>query len=136
MDLSCGVIVTDGKQLLAIQPWGKKNRLDIPKGHIDPGETEVQCAARELFEETYLTIDEKLLKPLGTFPYSASKNLSLFLYRTQSLPAISMLKCTSYFTNPYGKDVPEAVGFEYASFEDSRFYESLKPLLRKVQVML
>jgi 8-oxo-dGTP pyrophosphatase MutT (NUDIX family) len=28
------------------------NRWDLPKGHVDPGETEVQCALRELREET------------------------------------------------------------------------------------
>lgn len=28
------------------------DRWDLPKGHVDPGETEVQCALRELREET------------------------------------------------------------------------------------
>ncbi len=28
------------------------DRLDLPKGHRQPGESEVECALRELFEET------------------------------------------------------------------------------------
>jgi 8-oxo-dGTP pyrophosphatase MutT (NUDIX family) len=32
-------------------------RLDLPKGHVDPGETDEQCAVRELKEETGITRD-------------------------------------------------------------------------------
>jgi len=28
------------------------NRWDLPKGHVDPGETDFECALRELVEET------------------------------------------------------------------------------------
>jgi 8-oxo-dGTP pyrophosphatase MutT (NUDIX family) len=39
-------------------------RYDLPKGHIEPGETELECALRELYEETGITgnslhLDEK-----------------------------------------------------------------------------
>lgn len=32
-------------------------RWDIPKGHVDPGETDLQCALRELEEETGISAD-------------------------------------------------------------------------------
>lgn len=40
-----------------------KTRWDLPKGHVDPGESEMECALRELEEETgikesQITIDE------------------------------------------------------------------------------
>ena len=38
------------------------DRWDLPKGHVDPGETEMQCALRELREETgILSTDIEIL---------------------------------------------------------------------------
>ncbi len=34
------------------------NRLDLPKGHVDEGETDLQCALRELEEETGIGPDD------------------------------------------------------------------------------
>lgn len=49
---SCGFIVlrhVTGIEFLLMQ---HQDRWDLPKGHVDPGETEMQCALRELVEET------------------------------------------------------------------------------------
>ena len=52
---SCGFLIVRGNPiddfLLMIHP----DRLDLPKGHVDPGETEMECALRELVEETGIT---------------------------------------------------------------------------------
>lgn len=40
-----------------------KDRLDLPKGHVDPGETNRECALRELYEETAITEDDIELDP-------------------------------------------------------------------------
>ncbi len=45
--------------LLMVHP----NRLDLPKGHIDDGETETECALRELLEETSITESDIHLDP-------------------------------------------------------------------------
>ena len=45
--------------LLMVHP----NRLDLPKGHIDDGETEIECALRELVEETSITDRDIHLDP-------------------------------------------------------------------------
>ena len=136
-DLSCGVIIADNeKHLLAIVPWGKKNSLDIPKGHIDPGESPIECALRELREETSIKLKASDLKDLGKFYYSTEKDLHLFLCKVTSMPNPLQLKCNSTFTNAYGKVVPEATAFQITSFDDPRFYASLKPILFLIQKSL
>lgn len=35
-----------------------RNRWDLPKGHVDKGETDMECALRELHEETGVTTDD------------------------------------------------------------------------------
>lgn len=62
---SCGVIVMRTKPQLSFLLMQKNSTLyDLPKGHIKPGETELECAIRELYEETgieasYLHLDEQ-----------------------------------------------------------------------------
>ena len=49
---SCGVLVVRGRPIKEFLLMEHADRLDIPKGHVDPGETDVECALRELWEET------------------------------------------------------------------------------------
>lgn len=52
---ACGVLVVKGDPIEQFLLMEHADRLDLPKGHIDKGETEVQCALRELEEETSIT---------------------------------------------------------------------------------
>ena len=52
--ISCGVIITDGSSVLIARPTGE-TRYNIPKGMVDPGESFLQTAVRELEEETGYT---------------------------------------------------------------------------------
>ncbi len=131
-DISCGVVITNGSLLLSIVPWGKKHQRDIPKGHVEKGEEYVTTAVREVFEETGLQLNPEELDDLGHFEYTHYKDLHLFLYETEALPSISQMKCSSSFTNELGQDVLEAVGFEYLSFHDPKFYPKLQPILRSI----
>ena len=55
---SYGVLVVRGEPIDSFLLMVHKNRLDLPKGHIDEGEDEVECALRELVEETGITADD------------------------------------------------------------------------------
>ncbi len=55
---SCGVIVFRGSPQKSFLLMKHKNRWDLPKGHVDPGETEMECALRELAEETGILADQ------------------------------------------------------------------------------
>jgi 8-oxo-dGTP pyrophosphatase MutT (NUDIX family) len=128
-EVSCGVIVTDKKRLVAIKPYGKHNALDLPKGHREDGESAITAAIRELQEETGLEVDRKRLFSLGVFNYTSYKDLELFLLLMNPLPLPASLKCTSYFTDDHGRKVPEATGFELVAFNDVRFYTPLRKIL-------
>jgi 8-oxo-dGTP pyrophosphatase MutT (NUDIX family) len=76
--LSCGVLLlNDPGVILLCHVTGGKH-WDIPKGNLDEGESEVQCAVRELQEETSIVLEEKDLKDLGRFDYTKGKDLHLF----------------------------------------------------------
>jgi 8-oxo-dGTP pyrophosphatase MutT (NUDIX family) len=49
---SCGVLIIRGDPIREFLLMRHSDRWDLPKGHVDPGETEMQCALRELREET------------------------------------------------------------------------------------
>jgi 8-oxo-dGTP pyrophosphatase MutT (NUDIX family) len=48
---SCGVVIfkRDPRSFLLMR---HPTRWDLPKGHVDPGESDLECAIRELEEET------------------------------------------------------------------------------------
>lgn len=49
---SCGVLLVCGNPIRSFLLMKHADRWDLPKGHVDPGETEMQCALREMQEET------------------------------------------------------------------------------------
>jgi 8-oxo-dGTP pyrophosphatase MutT (NUDIX family) len=67
----------------------KKGKLDLPKGHVEPGEEPEACALREVKEECGITghLIVKALQPS---------------YHTYSWEGISYLKKTSWFLMKYG----------------------------------
>jgi 8-oxo-dGTP pyrophosphatase MutT (NUDIX family) len=55
---SCGFLIIRGDPIRAFLLMKHDDRWDLPKGHVDAGETEMQCALRELDEETGITADD------------------------------------------------------------------------------
>lgn len=64
---SCGVIIFRRNPELSFLLMKHPHRFDLPKGHVEEGETEVQCALRETWEETGIPIEQVTLDP--TFRY-------------------------------------------------------------------
>jgi bis(5'-nucleosidyl)-tetraphosphatase len=63
---SCGFILFTGHRdspqksfLLMKHP----DRYDLPKGHIEPGETDLECALREMNEETGIPVSAVQVEP-------------------------------------------------------------------------
>lgn len=64
---SCGVIVFRGAVAREFLLMRHADRWDLPKGHVDEGETEIVCALRELHEETGISADDVRLDPVFRF---------------------------------------------------------------------
>jgi len=64
---SCGVLIVRGSPPAEFLLMKHPKRWDLPKGHIDEGETELECALREMWEETGIPPEAVVLDP--TFRY-------------------------------------------------------------------
>lgn len=115
---SCGVIVTDGERVL-LGHATRSPRWDIPKGVAEPGEGFAATAARELLEETGLTVAPEELTELGVHPYLRGKDLALFMWKPAQLPDPQRLTCTSQFALSNGTSLPEFDRFGLFPWEDA-----------------
>lgn len=52
---SCGFLIVKGDPVESFLLMEHADRWDLPKGHVDPGESDLECALRELEEETGIT---------------------------------------------------------------------------------
>lgn len=134
MEISAGVIIKNKQgQLLGCKAFGRSgdrptNYLDIPKGHIEPGESPIDAAKRETLEETGIDLTGVKLTDLGRHPYIKGKDIHLFscLYNAK----LERLECTTFF-NIFDKQFPEVIDYEWVNPEDisKKFYKSLVPLI-------
>lgn len=61
--VSCGFLVLRGQPVDSFLLMRHARRWDLPKGHVDEGESEIQCALRELQEETGISSDDVEIIP-------------------------------------------------------------------------
>ncbi|KQV59806.1 MULTISPECIES: NUDIX hydrolase [unclassified Duganella] len=118
--ISCGTLVLNSaRQVLLCHVTGTAS-WDIPKGLQDRGETPLQSARRELFEEAGLDFDAGLFEDLGEFDYRPDKRLHLFKVEVgDQLCSLDHLRCTSFFPHQRtGEPTPEADGFRWASRDE------------------
>ena len=99
---TCGFfIVNTNKQVVIAHPTNSRwSDYSIPKGLMEPGETEFDTAVRELWEETnidlhHLTIEDVIVLP-PTLYRNCKRMLCTFLYYAEDTLNDVELKCHSY----------------------------------------
>lgn len=135
-EVSCGfLIASNGLFLLAHATNGatkKANKYDgrwgFPKGHVEPGESDISCAYRELHEEVGLDLrkyaDDKnvtIFDSSPTYVYTnrgGSKQNKIFLVIDKSNRIMSELqfKCSTIVEN---ENFPEIDCIEWVTWEEA-----------------
>lgn len=105
---SCGVLVTLGDPIDRFLLMRHKDRWDLPKGHVDPGESDMETALREMVEETGIPVDAIALDPFFRFEHQYEvrearsggqpklKTLVIFLARLQREVSIEVTEHPGY----------------------------------------
>jgi 8-oxo-dGTP pyrophosphatase MutT (NUDIX family) len=102
----------------------KKGKLDLPKGHIEPGEEADVCALREVSEECGIT-GHTIIKPIEPS------------YHTYSWEGISYLKKTCWFLMQYeGEMIMEPQYDEGITKVDWFFPDELNQIKKEVWLSL
>lgn len=116
--ISCGVLITDGNNLLLGKVTGS-SAWDIPKGMGMDDEDFKTTAIRETQEETGVILDPNNMTYLGIFPYKSYKSVAIFLYPVTTMPDINVMTCTSMFDAKNGKKSPEINGYGIFAIKDA-----------------
>ncbi len=109
---SCGFLIVRGEPVREFLLMQHLDRWDLPKGHVDAGETEMQCALRELHEETGLTAAD--IEPVEGFRFTLQypvknkrtadiddKTLVVFLARARDTVSINPSEHPGYQWFPW-----------------------------------
>ncbi len=131
---SCGVLITRGEPVRDFLLMRHADRWDLPKGHVDPGETEVQCALRELREETGIaSADIELVEGFRfTTHYPVRAKKSGELYDKTLVVFLGRLVCNVPIA------ITEHLGYEWFAWNPPHRIQSftIDPLLLEVERFL
>jgi len=125
-----GVVVNPEGEVLVVSQRGTS--WSLPKGHIDPGESALETARREIYEESGIR-DLDLIGELGTYERpkigvnggddrSELKTITMFLFRTGERSL-----------RPVDPDNPEARWVERSEVEALLTHERDKEFFRGVE---
>ena len=128
-EVTCAVVICDKEgNILGCHGTGKPqdSGYDFPKGLAEDGEEDIDAAARELYEETGITLPNEFLIDCGVHPHNKQKNIHIFLYKVPDFKNFKMddLKCITYF-ELHGKHYPEVDGYKIISKEERNMFNKV-----------
>ena len=109
---ACGFLIVRGNPVHSFLLMQHPTRWDLPKGHVDGNETELECAWRELAEETGLTVSDVAIVPGFEFRTSYTlfsqrfnekchKSVVIFLARLQHEVELTLTEHGSFKWFPW-----------------------------------
>ncbi|MCK9446321.1 NUDIX domain-containing protein [bacterium] len=98
-----GVVINEFDEIIVVSQKGKIKTWSLPKGHIEEGETELEAAFREVYEESGAK-DLEFIKPLGTYERYSMDNGTELKIRT-----FFLFKTLKQKLNPIDEKNPEAI---------------------------
>lgn len=93
--ISCGILIQVGSKYLICKSSGA-DTWGIPKGQKNKGETNKECAVREVEEETSIKIEKTTLALFLKYP---SKTKDIIVYHTTLQKELKGLFCTTMLPN-------------------------------------
>lgn len=131
---SCGFLIfrtcqdTRQRQFLLMK---HKNRWDLPKGHVDPGETQMECALRELLEETAIKDSDITVDSNFRFTQRYQVRYSRNNFEPQEKELVIFL---ATLDRPVELIITEHIGFEWFCWNPPHSIqeETIDPLLKSV----
>jgi predicted NUDIX family NTP pyrophosphohydrolase len=133
-EIRVGVLITNNQEILICHAT-RTRHFDIPKGHQELGENNLDCAIRELREETGLTFPKTDFIQLGSFNYQGSNDLILYKIETDmSKIRPSALRCTTNFVDKNNNNYPEMDGYKIIAIRDIGNYcgKNLVRVIREI----
>jgi len=108
---SCGFLIVAGDPIESFLLMKHADRWDLPKGHVDPGETDMEAALRELEEETGFAEDELQIDP--DFCYEERYMVSGKRYRAGSSAELekTLRIYLASLSEPRDPELTEHLGF-------------------------
>ncbi|MCH2203154.1 MAG: NUDIX domain-containing protein [Fuerstiella sp.] len=137
---SCGFLIVTGEPIESFLLMEHKDRWDLPKGHVDPGESDLECALRELEEET--GFDQQGLQIDHRFCYEQRYHVSGKRYGHGKRKSEQLEKTLRIFlaaiAEPLEPKITEHIGFRWFAWKPPhRIQErTIDPLLAQLEIHL
>jgi bis(5'-nucleosidyl)-tetraphosphatase len=130
--VSCGFLIVRGQPIDSFLLMQHPHRWDLPKGHVDEGETELQCALRELEEETGIAADDIEVDP--TFRFEHSYPVNQKRYGGRGFIEKKLLIFLGRILRPVNIVVTEHHGYEWFPWNPPHAIQemTIDPLLKQV----
>lgn len=134
---SCGFLIVKGDPIAEFLLMKHPGRWDLPKGHVDPGETDLECALRELEEETGIAASDIEIDDRFRFESRYSVNGKRYGEPGQAIEK-TLLIFLARLVADVELEITEHTGFDWFSWQPPHKIQkrAIDPLLAHLESFL